>query len=231
MKKTGKYLIILLAILVLWNTPVIKPLKIFTVFLHELGHALMAAVFGKGISAFNVNFNESGNVIAQTKGWLGSFMVANGGYLGSVVFALLILYLKKTVFKKYILGTLAIILLGVSVKFSGLSFTLLFSICFAAFVLVLYMAQNEKINDWVLDIIGVSAVAYAIYDTFVDTILVQINLFFKVLNGWYTKQPMTDAAVLAKLTHIPALVWGIIWLGIAVFAVYATLLKAPGRNK
>ena len=40
MKQLGRYLIILIVVMVLWNTIVIKPLKIFTVYLHELGHAL-----------------------------------------------------------------------------------------------------------------------------------------------------------------------------------------------
>jgi hypothetical protein len=37
--------------------------------------------------------------------------------------------------------------------------------------------------------------------------------------------------VLARLTHIPAIVWGILWFGIALFAVYITLLKSPGKTR
>ncbi|HHW49708.1 MAG TPA: M50 family metallopeptidase [Clostridiaceae bacterium] len=230
MKQTGRYLLILLVVIVLWNTTIIKPLKLFAVFLHELGHAFMALVFGYGIQAFKVNLNESGYVISQSKGWFSSFMIANGGYLGSVFFALLILYLKRTRFKKLILGSIAIILLTVSIKFSGFSFTLLYSIIFAVFVLALYMIQNEKLNDWVIDIFGIVSVAYAIYDTFVDTILLQINLKLHLIKGWKVEQPLTDAAQLAEMTHIPALVWGIIWLCISIFAVNAVLLKGKSAK-
>lgn len=230
MKQTGRYLAILVVVMVLWNTIVIKPLKIFTVYLHELGHALMAFIFGYGIQGFRVNFNESGYTLVQPKGWFSSFMIANGGYLGSILFALLILYLKRTAARKFILGILAIIFLAVSIRFSGFSFTLLYSIIFAGFVLVVYMVQNDKLMDWVIDIIGISSVAYAIYDTFVDTILLQLNLQLHLIGGW-DKQPMTDAMQLAKLTHIPAMVWGIVWLGIAVLAVNTTLLKGPKASK
>lgn len=227
-KQIGRYVIILLVVMILWNTIVIKPLKIFTVFLHELGHALMAVIFGYGIQDFKVNFNESGHTIALTKGWLSSFMISNGGYLGSVLFALLILYLKRTPFKKYILGSLAILFLAVSIKFSGFSFALLFSIIFAAVVLVLYMLQKDKLDDWVIDILGIASIAYAVYDTFVDTILLQINIQLNLIPGWNEKTVLTDAMQLAKMTGIPAIIWGIIWLAVAVIAINAVLLH-PGK--
>ncbi|MCX7710320.1 MAG: M50 family metallopeptidase [Clostridia bacterium] len=231
MKQIGRYLLILIAVMALWNSIVIKPLKIFTVFLHELGHALMAFIFGYGIQAFKVNFNESGYTMVQPKGWFSTFMIANGGYLGSILFALLILHLKRTSYKKYILGTLAIVFLTISIKFSGFSFTLLYSILFAVAVLMLYMVQSEKLNDWIIDIIGIASVAYAVYDTFVDTILLQLNLQFHLIEGWGGKQPMTDAVQLQQLTHIPAIVWGVLWMAIALFAVYTTLLKSAGKAR
>ena len=232
MKKITRYLIILIAVIVLWNTIIIKPLKIFTVFLHELGHSLMAVIFGNGIQAFKVNLDESGYAIVQSKGWFSSFMIANGGYLGSLLFALLILVLGRTAFKKYLLGTLGLIFLGVTAKFSGvLSFAFLYAVIFTAIVLVIYMIQNEKLNDWAIDVLGISSVAYAIYDTFVDTILLQINLYFHVLKGWHGSRPVTDAMQLAQLTKIPAIVWGVIWLVISILAVKAVLLKSPkGAN-
>lgn len=229
MKQIWRYIFILIIVMVLWNTIVIKPLKIFTVFLHELGHALMAFIFGYGIQGFKVNFNESGYTLAQSKGWFSSFMIANGGYLGSILFALLILYLKRTAVKKFILGTLAIIFLIISIRFSGFSFTLIYAIIFATFVLVLYMFQNEKVNDWVIDILGIASVAYAVYDTFIDTILLQLNLQFHLIK--WDSQNMTDAMQLAKMTHVPAVVWGIIWLAIAVFAVYTTLIRTSNRKR
>lgn len=231
MKQIGRYVIILVAVIALWNSIIIKPLKIFTVFLHELGHAVMAVIFGYGIQGFKVNLNESGYTLVQSKGWFSSFMIANGGYLGSIMFALLILYLKRTSFKKYILGTAAILLLAVSIKFSGFSFTLIYSIIFAGFVLLLYMVQSDYINDWVIDIIGIASVAYAIYDTFVDTILLQLNLKLHLITGWKVKQPLTDAVQLENMTGIPAIIWGIIWLTIAILAVNAVLLRQSASRR
>ena len=235
MKQTGRYIVILLLVVVLWNTIVIKPLKIFTVFLHELGHSLMAVIFGNGIKGFRINLDESGYALTLPKSEFSAFMIANGGYLGSVLFALLILYLKRTFFKSFILGTAAILLLGVSIAYGKSVFTIMYAAIFAGFVLLLYMLRNEKVNDWVIDIIGVASAAYAVYDTFVDTILLQLNLKLHWIQGWKTTQPLTDAVQLEKMTNVPAMIWGILWLIIACLAIYSMIAtggkSAKGRNR
>lgn len=229
-KQTGRYFFILAVVILLWNTDFIKPLKIFTVFLHELGHSLMAVLFGNGITGFRINLNESGYALTLPKNQFSAFMIANGGYLGSVLFALLILYIKRTSFKKIILGAAAILLLGVSIAYGESTFTIVYAAIFAGFVLLLYMMHNEKLNDWVIDILGVSSAAYAVYDTFVDTILLQINLRLHWIRGWKTVQPQTDAVQLEKMTHVPAVVWGIIWLVIALIAVYSIMVRNGRRT-
>lgn len=224
MKQTWRFIIIFITLMVLWNTMFIKPIKLFTVFLHELGHAFMAVVTGSSITQLKIYFNESGHVISLPKDWLSSFLIANGGYLGSVIFAICILLLKNTRVKKYIIGAIALVFLAVTFKYSGiLSFTMLYSVIFAAFAIIIYMIQKEQLHDWVIEIIGIGSVTYAIYDTFVDTILLQINNQFGLFN--VGNMPVTDAVALAKLTHIPAIVWGVIWLAISVFAVYAVLFR------
>ncbi len=223
MRQIWKYLLILIVIISLWNTVIIKPLKLFTVFLHELGHALMAFMFGYGIGGIRIGLDESGYTLAHFKGWIPSFMIYSGGYLGSVLFSLLILYLKRTAVKKYILGTIAIIFLAVSIKYAGFNFTLVYSIIFAGAAILIYMIQNEKVYDWTIDIIGISGVAYAIYDTFVDTILFKLRLPFTIWGKG--AGGLTDAGKLADLTHIPAIVWGLFWVAVSLFAVYAVLIK------
>lgn len=229
MKHTGRYLVILILVVALWNTIIIKPLKIFTVFLHELGHSLMAVIFGNGIQGFRINLDESGYALTLPKSQFSAFMIANGGYLGSIFFAILILYLKRTALKRFILGAAAILLLGVSISYGKSVFTIIYAAIFAGFVLLLYMLHNEKINDWVIDIIGVASAAYAVYDTFVDTILLQLNLRLHLIQGWKTFQPVTDAVQLEKMTHVPALVWGIIWLVIACLAIYS-MITTGGKS-
>lgn len=223
MKQKGRYVIILTLVILLWNTIVLKPLKLFTVFLHEFGHALMAVIFGNGIEGFRINLDESGYVMALPKSELSAFIIANGGYLGSIFFALLILKLKNTFVKKYILGASAILLLGVSIAYGRSVFTIIYAAIFAGLILLLYMLKNEKLNDWVIDILGVSSAAYAVYDTFVDTIFLQINHKLNLIRGWGTEQPLTDAVIIERMSHVPAVVWGMLWLIIACIAIYTTV--------
>lgn len=231
MKQQGRYVIILIAMIALWNTIVIKPLKIFAVFLHELGHSLMAVIFGNGIRGFRINLDESGYALTLPKSEFSAFMIANGGYMGSVLFALLILRLKRTAVKKYILGASAILLLGVSIAYGHSVFTIIYAAIFAGIVLLLYMLHNDKVNDWVVDILGICSAAYAVYDTFVDTILLQINLRLQWFRGWKPEQPLTDAVQLQKMTGIPAVVWGIIWFSIACIALYYMILGAKKSTR
>lgn len=230
MSRLGRYIGILAFVIVFWNTIVVKPLRLFAVFLHELGHAFMAVIFGYGISAFKINLDESGYTIVRTKGLFSDMMVASGGYLGSVVFAVLILYFGRTFIKDYILGALAILFMAISIKFSGVSFTLLFSSFFAIFVLILYMIRSEALNEWVIDIIGVSCISYAIYDTFVDTVLLQINNSFNIVKTWEKRQMITDAIRMQQLTNIPAIFSGLLWFGLSLFAVIV-LIKKTGYTK
>jgi hypothetical protein len=71
----------------------------------------MALITGSNITGLKIYFNESGYVTSLPKDCLSAFLIANGGYLGSVLFAICILMLKNTRFKKYIIGGIAIIFL------------------------------------------------------------------------------------------------------------------------
>ena len=174
MKQSGRYAVIFIAAMALWNTIIIKPLKILSVFFHELGHSLMAVIFGNGIAGFRIYFNESGYARTLPKDWFSAFIIANGGYTGSVLFALLILKLKKRRQGNTYLEHVPSCCLHVD-RIRRFFFTVIYAAIFAGFVIIIYMLRNDRINDWATDIIGVVCAVYAVYDTFVDTILLEIN--------------------------------------------------------
>lgn len=231
MRQTGRYIFILVIIMALWNTVIIKPIKLFAVFLHELGHSCMVFIFGKGISAFSICLAENSHIFANATGWFSSFMIANGGYLGSLVFALLIIYSKRIFLKNYIMGLLAILFLSISVLYAELSWTFLYSAIFAAVVILMYMTKREEINEWFIDVVGTASLAYAVYDIFIDTILLQVNSSFKILPAWKMQGEITDAMNLEKMTCIPAYIWGIVWLAIYLIAINFIVLKPVKRRR
>ena len=79
-----------LAALVLWNTPVAYPFRIFVVFLHEISHGLAAVLTGGRIVSIGLSFNEGGVCVTQG-GW--RFVVLSAGYLGSLLWGALFLLL------------------------------------------------------------------------------------------------------------------------------------------
>ena len=229
MDKRAKFSLILVVELILWNTVLMKPIRLFSVFLHELGHAGVAMLFGGKVHSFQVNLDESGSVLATSRGWLASFMIANGGYLGGVLLSVLILWLGHKYGGKYVLGATAIVIVSVAAIFSGVSMTLMYAAIFSLAVLLIFMTKNSSVENTALEIIGVGALAYGVYDTFVDTILFELNKVFPIVRGWTSKE-VTDAVQLRNLTGIPAIVWGVAWLGISLMIIYSFFLRHKGKG-
>ncbi|MCL2164579.1 MAG: M50 family metallopeptidase [Oscillospiraceae bacterium] len=228
-----KYFLILVIEVILWNTIVMRPIRLFAVFLHELGHTAMVLLFGGKVQSFQINLDESGYVLSISRGGFASFMIASGGYLGGVLLSILILWLGNKYGGKYVLGVTAIVFITVAVVFSGVSITLLYATFFAVIVLLIFMLKNAGIENAALEIIGVGALMYGIYDTFVDTILFELNKLFHFASAWTGKAIVTDAVHLANITKIPAILWGCIWFLISILVVYKFLtdVKSGGTNK
>jgi hypothetical protein len=218
-KQIWRLLLVTAVVLLLWNTQIIQPLKGFAIAMYQLGQALMAFIFSNGGRGYQLS--------TFTR-----FMIICGGYLGGVIFAAFILYFRKTALKKYILGTLAILFLLATLKISGfVSFPMLYSVVFAIFVLMLYMVQNEKVYDWAIDVIVALSIAFTVYDVLVATIFRQLNLQFHFMKDWAQNYPTTGAEKMGELTHLPALLWGIIWLFIVGFAIVFYTYRKPRARK
>ena len=225
MNRRLKHILILIIEVSLWNTIVMKPIRLFSVFLHELGHAVMVMLFGGKIQSFQISLNESGSVLAVSRGWFATFMIANGGYLGGVLLSILILSLGYKFGGKYVLGVTALIFVIVAVVFSGISQTLLYATIFLAAVMIIFLQRSKTVENTALDIIGLGALTYGIYDTFVDTILFEINKVFSFIKGW-SGTGITDAVHLRNITGIPAILWGVIWLTISLSVTFTFLFKS-----
>jgi len=71
-------------IFALWQTPLVTPLKILVVYLHELSHGIAAIVTGGEIVKISISPDIGG--VIWTRG--GSrFLVLSAGYLGSLLIA------------------------------------------------------------------------------------------------------------------------------------------------
>lgn len=229
MKNIWKYLLILTFLVALWNQAIVSPFRELSLIFHKVGHALASSVFGFGINAFGMMFESSGDKIFGADSWMACFIIANSGYISSLLFSLIILFLKKTKAKKFMVGSITIMYLAFSIAFVSSIGLLANSLIFSAVVILILMIQKDGLDGLMIDIIGISIIAYIIYDTFVDTILLKLNGQLSIVKSWGTEPP-GDIVRLAELTGIPTFAWGLIWLVIAVLFLNIFLIKVNSKK-
>ena len=88
----------------------------------------------------------------------------------------------------------------------------------AAGVLLLGVARwlPEGASSFVLRLLGVTSLLYAPWDITSDLILRSV--------------PASDAATLARMTGIPALAWGLLWLAASVWIAWRVVRGIGGRG-
>lgn len=203
-----------LLITLLWNTNVLLPLRILTVFLHELSHALAAIVTGGKVLSLSISPNEGG--LVTTRG--GSpFWITSAGYLGSLLIgALLFVLALRTIWDRAILAMFGILTLLVAAFYVRDLFAFGFTLATGAAMLLSSRFLSVEINDMILRTIGVSSMIYAPLDIFDDTIR-RAHL-------------RSDARILAEQVGGSTMLWGGLWLLISVAVIAITLRYGLPQN-
>ncbi|HRP68015.1 MAG TPA: M50 family metallopeptidase [Turneriella sp.] len=67
-----------------WDLPLLKPFKLFVVFLHETSHAMAALLTGGRLSAISIAWDESGATYTSSGEGI-FFVIAIAGYIGSIL--------------------------------------------------------------------------------------------------------------------------------------------------
>ncbi len=200
-KALGSFLIALVCVWA-WNSPLLLPAKWVVVLFHEVGHALAAVATGGEVVSLKVGMDQSGEVLSRG----GSrFVTLNAGYLGSLAWGLLCLVMSRTP----VGARLAAAGLGVGLGAAALAWARpVFSFGFA-WVLVSAAAfgglarwASAGVLAAVLRVLGVFSMLYAVGDI-VDDVLLRPGA-------------PSDAAMLAELTGIPTLVWGLAWTALSL---------------
>ena len=231
MKSTQRYILILAMVILLWDVSFVQPLKIFSSYIHQIGHFIMALAFSYGVDDFSIRITGESYNIINPKGILSQFMVANAGYLGSMLFAFCVFYLKNTDVKKYVLGSVALVFVGITIAYSDAGEKTTYAMLFVAIVLFIYMIQSEKIKDWAIDIVGISSIVFAIIDTAVNSIFYEINTEFQIFTNVLVEQPYTDTLHLQDISGIPSLLWGLLWLTGSIIGVYLFFVRLSDKEK
>ncbi len=193
-------ILIFIVISLLWGTLVMYPLKIFVVFMHEVSHGLAAYLTGGKIVEIEINPQQGGH--ALTKGG-NRFLILTAGYLGSLLWGgVILLMAARTHFDKAVSTLIGIGMVGITIGFGSDMFTYLFGVGFGVALIAIGLFLPEAANDWILRIIGTTSCLYAILDIKSD-----------VLDRSHLR---SDARMLAELTNLPTMFWGVVWIIIAV---------------
>ncbi len=215
----GGLLLAGLAGLLFWDSPLLLPLKILAVTLHEAGHALATYAVGGHVEQIAVDRYQGGvaHCVYPASRWR-TFLVASSGYLGSTVLGVLLLRLALREGRSLPLvrdgsrATLWILgsgLLLIAILFFRDVFSWVFALPTAA---ALLLAAWRAPDAWVRPgsvFIATFTCLYALFD-----------LRYVLRLSFQDTGPMkTDAHILEEVLLLPAWFWGMAWSLLALLLV------------
>ncbi len=196
----------------LWDTPVVYPLKIFVVLLHELSHAI--AVWSTGGTVDQITLNPyQGGATYFTGG--NAILAMSAGYLGSLLWGALMFSAanESRIRKDWVNGAIGALVIVLTIFFVRSGFGIAFGIFFGAAMITASRRIGEIWNKRLLLTLGLTSALYAILDI-KDDILDRPEI-------------RSDAWMLAEATGIGnATLWGALWIFIAILVSTWLMIRA-----
>jgi hypothetical protein len=230
--------------LVLWFIPfadyLVYPIRLFVTFIHESSHALIAVITGGSVQSLTISADGSGVVYSAPSGTLGALLTSSAGYLGTMAFGVLMLYLIRRSFSpNKILTALGIFVaamtllftiispifnfLTLNAAFSSIVFTIVAGGFLAAALVGLGIYSSTRVANF--------AVAFLAVQCLLNAVLDLVNVFF-INAPLIGSDVQTDAANMAAATGIPGIMWVVIWMGISIVMISLGLrLYSVNQNK
>lgn len=198
----------------LWQTPVVLPLKILIVFLHELSHAAALLLTGGTVESLTIVPQEGGEVIGRG----GSrFITLSAGYLGSLLIgAALLIVAVRTHLDRVVFAGLGALILAATGLYVRDGFALGFGLITGASMVASAKYLPRDLNDLFLRVIGLASMIYVPYDIFDDTIR---RSFLQ-----------SDARMLAEEFGGSTLLWGGSWLALSLIVIGLSLRYGLGAD-
>lgn len=195
----------------LWGTPVVYPLKIFVVLLHELSHGAVALATGGAIERIVLTEDQGGLCVCPGGN---AFLTLSAGYLGSLAWGGLLLAAARAP-RRWVRALVAAIgaaLLGLTLLYVRSAFGVVFGLGFGAALFAGSRFLSPAANASALTALGLTSCLYAILD-------IQSDILER-------PEIQSDARMLAELTGVPTLLWGVLWIAAALAASAWLFLRA-----
>ena len=212
LQTVGRWLAVafVVAVMVLfWHSPLLWPLKIFVVFLHELSHVAAIVLTGGHPSGISLSPYQGG--LAQGYGG-NNFLILNAGYLGSLVWGLALLAVANR--HRVVPHFLRAMGIGLGVATFVwmrplIGFGFLYGIGAAILMFLLGWRVSAAVGSAFLRVLGIFSCLYALID-------IQLDVLHPASWG-----RTSDASMLADLTGVPAIVWGLGWTLLSAAILFA----------
>lgn len=201
----------------LWFLPfaevIAYPIRIFVTILHEAAHAVMAWATGGSVASIRVSSDGSG--LTATRG--GSLLfISSAGYIGTMAYGVLLLLLCGRPRQARVVLAITALFIGV------ISLGLIRPVGSSGFLLGLALGVggagiaifgSPPLTQFVVGFLGVESCLNALFD---------LKALVYLSTGSDVK---TDARNLQELTHIPAVVWAILWTLVALALLFFALRR------
>ncbi|WPB80421.1 M50 family metallopeptidase [Archangium violaceum] len=195
-----------------WDSPVVWPLKLLVVMMHEGGHALATLLAGGAVDRVTLAATGSGACLSHLpEGLMAQVAVYSAGYVGSALAgAFLLLATYRFRMRRLVLATACVGLAVMGVLYAGDSITLAFCMGTA---LVLGLAA-KYLPDGGVDMLNLLLAAFS-------ALYVAFDLRSDLWSG--AARSVSDAARLAHLTPVPSWAWAALWsfVSLALLGLFA----------
>lgn len=211
------HLLLAVVALALWDTPMVKPFRVFVVWIHEMGHASMALATGGEVEELRVRWNESGHVISRG----GIFpLISSAGYVGSAILGALLIYAGRwPVAQRLLLGLIGAVQIAMAVLYTPFGALDFFFGVGCGLVLIVVVGPLGRFAHVLATWIGVMLCLYSLYDFRTDL--------------WMHAE-RTDAGILAEYFGFAMLAYPIafVWATISIYVMYRAMrgLIAGGNH-
>jgi hypothetical protein len=219
--------------LCLWFLPYAElltyPFRIFVTFIHEGGHALAALFTGNAVRSLTVSADGSGLVYSTDTGLFSSLLVSSAGYLGSMTFGALLLWLvRHRVKARAVLAGSGVLVLLLATFFGFLAplwnmslpglFTLVAGVVIPLGLFAAAKYLSPRAATFLVSFLAVQCVLNAVFD-------LRNVLFASAFTDMHT-----DAANMAAATGVPSVFWALFWIVVA-FVILTLGLRAYVAGK
>lgn len=224
---------------VLWFIPYAEvltyPFRIFVTFIHEGGHAIAALLTGNSVASMSVAPNASGETYTTYGGLFSKVLISSAGYLGAMSFgALLLVLIRKAIQARIVLLASGIFIFALTMIFGlikplstfsglwGVPFTLVSGLFLSVGLVLIARFASARVATFFVSFLAVQCVLNALFDL--------KTVFF--LSSPFEAAVQTDAVNMANATGIPALLWTVMWIALALGILWFVMrLYVAGRDQ